>query len=152
MCGGEGLKSLPFAFSDIIGDEERKKMSFNTMKLSDLKNVAEYFAVDLDGAKTKTAILTALEEEGISYEMYDKFLNAEQAKPDILEKPKKKASSPNDVLVRMDRENAHYEVNGYTFKREHPFVVMNPEDAQFIFETQEGFRMATPREVQEYYN
>jgi hypothetical protein len=29
---------------------------------------------------------------------------------------------------------------------------MHPDDAEFIFETQEGFRMATPREVQEYYN
>lgn len=127
-------------------------MSFDTMKLTELKKVAEYFAVDLDDAKTKASILAALTEEGITYEMYDKFANAESVKPDILEKPKKKESTPNDVLVKMDRENAHYEVNGYTFTREHPFVVMNPTDAEFIFDTQEGFRMATPREVQEYYN
>jgi hypothetical protein len=127
-------------------------MSFNTMKTADLKKVADHFAVDLEDAKTKSAILSALEEEGITYEMYDKFLNAETVKPDILDKPKKRESSPNDVLVRMDRENAHYEVNGYTFTREHPFAVMHPDDAEFIFETQEGFRMATPREVQEYYN
>jgi len=127
-------------------------MSFNTMKLADLKNVAEYFAVDSEGAKSKSALLKALEEDGITYEMYNKFLNAETAEADIIEKPKKKPSGPNDVLVRMDRANAHYEVNGYTFTRDHPFVVMNPDDAQFIFETQEGFRLATPREVQEYYN
>lgn len=122
------------------------------MKLTELKKVAEYFAVDLDDAKTKASILSLLNEEGITYEMYDKFLNAESVKPDILERPKKKESTPNDVLVKMDRENAHYEVNGYTFTREHPFIVMNPVDAEFIFDTQEGFRMATPREVQEYYN
>jgi len=127
-------------------------MSFDTMKLTELKKVAEYFAVDLDDAKTKASILAALAEEGITYEMYDKFLNAESVKPDILEKPKKKEPTPNDVLVKMDRENAHYEVNGHTFTRDHPFVVMNPTDAEFIFDTQEGFRMATPREVQEYYN
>jgi hypothetical protein len=127
-------------------------MSFDTMKLTELKKVAEYFAVDLDDAKTKASILSLLNEEGITYEMYDKFLNAESVKPDILERPKKKESTPNDVLVKMDRENAHYEVNGYTFTREHPFIVMNPVDAEFIFDTQEGFRMATPREVQEYYN
>jgi hypothetical protein len=29
---------------------------------------------------------------------------------------------------------------------------MKPEVAQEIFDKEEGFRLATPREVQEYYN
>jgi len=29
---------------------------------------------------------------------------------------------------------------------------MNKEDAQEIFDKEEGFRLATPKEVQEYYN
>lgn len=129
-------------------------MSFSNMKVSDLKEVADYFAVDLEGVKGKPAILAALEEEGISYEMYSKFLDAEKAEPDILPKQQKKEvpENANVVLVRMERENPSYEINGYVFTREHPYVAMPEEDAEFLFETQEGFRMATPREVQEYYN
>jgi hypothetical protein len=29
---------------------------------------------------------------------------------------------------------------------------MNEDDAQEIFDTEGGFRLATPKEVQEYYN
>lgn len=129
-------------------------MSFSTMKVADLKEVAEYFAVDLEGVRGKPAILAALEEEGITYEMYAQFADAEKAEADILPRKEKKpvADGANLVLVRMDRENPSYDINGYTFTREHPYVAMTEDDAEFIFETQEGFRMATPREIQEYYN
>lgn len=129
-------------------------MSFSTMKVSDLKEVAEYFAVDLEGVKGKPALLAALEEEGITYEMYAQFADAEKAEPELEPRKEKKAvpANANLVLVRMDRENPSYDINGHTFTREHPYVAMTEEDAEFIFETQEGFRMATPREIQEYYN
>lgn len=129
-------------------------MSFSTMKVSDLKEVAEYFAVDLEGVKGKPALLAALEEEGITYEMYSQFADAEKAEPELEPRKEKKAvpANANLVLVRMDRENPSYDINGHTFTREHPYVAMTEEDAEFIFETQEGFRMATPREIQEYYN
>lgn len=127
-------------------------MSFSTMKVSQLKEVAEYFAVDLEGAKTKNEIMAALEEEGVSYDMYTKFSEAETEEVEVPEKKSKKAPVGDTVLVRMDRENARFEINGFTFTREHPFVAMSEEDADFIFSIEEGFRMATPREVQEYYN
>lgn len=122
------------------------------MKVSQLKEVAEYFAVDLEGAKTKNEIMAALEEEGVSYDMYTKFSEAETEEVEVPEKKSKKAPVGDTVLVRMDRENARFEINGFTFTREHPFVAMSEEDADFIFSIEEGFRMATPREVQEYYN
>lgn len=122
------------------------------MKVSQLKEVAEYFAVDLEGAKTKNEIMAALEEEGVSYDMYAKFSEAETEEVELPEKKAKKAPVGETVLVRMDRANARFEINGYTFTREHPFVAMSEEDADFIFSIEQGFRMATPREVQEYYN
>lgn len=127
-------------------------MSFSTMKVSQLKEVAEYFAVDLEGAKTKNEIMAALEEEGVSYDMYAKFSEAETEEVEVPEKKAKKVPVGETVLVRMDRANARFEINGYTFTREHPFVAMSEEDADFIFSIEQGFRMATPREVQEYYN
>jgi TusA-related sulfurtransferase len=122
------------------------------MKVGELKEVAEYFAVDLESAKTKNEIMAALEEEGVTFEMYAKFTEAETETIDVPEKKAKKVASGDTVLVKMDRENARFEINGFTFTREHPFVAMSEEDADFIFSIEEGFRMATPREVQEYYN
>jgi hypothetical protein len=52
----------------------------------------------------------------------------------------------------MTRANFRYDIMGFTFTKEHPFVAMNKEDAQEIFDKEEGFRLATPKEVQEYYN
>lgn len=122
------------------------------MKLAQLKEVAEYFAVDLQSAKTKNEIIAALDEEGVTYDMYAKFSEAETESVELPERKAKKVVSGDTVLVKMDRENAKFEINGYSFTREHPFVAMSEEDADFIFSIEEGFRMATPREVQEYYN
>ncbi len=128
-------------------------MSFATMKVNELKEIADYFGVNLEGIKGKPAILSVMEEEGVTYEMYQKFSDAERAEPEILSKPTKKpvVEGPT-VLVKMERANPSYSINGYIFTREHPYVAMSETDAEFIFDTQEGFRMATPREVQEYYN
>lgn len=127
-------------------------MSFATMKIKELREVGEYFGVELEGLKTKNEVISVLAEEGISYEMYSKFLGAEKAEVDVPAPKANKKAGDNAVLVRMDRENPAYEINGYKFTREHPYVAMSQEDADFIFDTQIGFRMATPREVQEYYN
>jgi hypothetical protein len=128
-------------------------MSFDAMKINDLKEVAEYFGVDLEGIKGKPAIIKALDEDGITYDMYDKFSNAEKAEPDILPKTGKKSNPEGPtVLVRMERANPFYEIDGHVFTKEHPYVAMTENDAEFIFSTQEGFRMATPNEIREYYN
>lgn len=136
-------------------------MSFDTLKIDDLRQVADSFGVDLDGAKNKAEIIAILAEEGVSYEMYKKFAEAE--KEDIEEvfeeeevvevkKTKPKKSSEPTVLVKMERKNFTYETFGYTFTYDHPFVAIPENVAQDIFDHEEGFRPATPREVQEYYS
>jgi hypothetical protein len=52
----------------------------------------------------------------------------------------------------MTRENFRFDIIGFTFTKEHPFIAMTEENAQEIFDKEEGFRLATPKEVQEYYN
>jgi hypothetical protein len=145
-------KSSPFVISDIINVRIGVKMSFTSMKVSDLREVGEYFAVDLEGLKTKNEILSVLTEEGITYEMYSKFLGAEKATVDLEPKKAKKTIVGETVLVRMERANPTYQVNGYVFTKEHPYVAMSVDDAEYLFSNEKGFRMATPREVQEYYN
>ena len=132
-------------------------MSFLDLKISDLRKVADSFGVDASGAKSKQEISALLEEEGITYQMYSKFAGAEKEEIEIpafeKEKREKKTVKKEDaVLVRMDRDNHSYQALGYTFTREHPFVAMSEYDAQKIFDTQYGFRLATPREAQEYYS
>ena len=133
-------------------------MSFETLKVSELKKIAEDFAVDTDGLKNKADIIAALAEEGVTWSVYNKTIekmeeDEEDMAVEVLPKFDPKAEQPeNTVLVRMTRANFRYDIMGFTFTKEHPFVAMNKEDAQKIFDKEEGFRLATPKEVQEYYN
>jgi hypothetical protein len=131
-------------------------MSFTDLKVTELKKVADSFAIDVEGLKTKQEIIAALEEEGINYQMYAKFEGAEKQEIKVSEiekaqREKKIMKVSNSVLVKMERMNHSYQTGGYTFTSEHPFVAMSENDAQRIFDTQPGFRLATPREAQEYY-
>lgn len=127
-------------------------MSFTELKISDLRKVADSFGVDVKEAKTKQEIVALFEEEGVTYQMYNQLNSSEKIEVDL---PKKKENkmpkTQNSVLVKMERGNHSYQTIGYTFTDTHPFVAMSESDAQRIFDTQEGFRLATPREAQEFY-
>jgi hypothetical protein len=131
------------------------KMSFTDLKITELRKVADQFGVDASSAKTKNEVVALLEEEGINYQMYNKFNSGEKQEIEIPEVEKKKrekaVKNENTVLVLMTRGNHSYQAMGYTFSQEHPFVAMPESDAQRLFDTQSGFRPATPREAQEYY-
>ena len=133
-------------------------MSFETLKVSELKKIAEDFAVDTDGLKNKADIIAALAEEGVTWSVYNKTIekmeeDEEDMSVEVLPKFDPKAEQPeNTVLVRMTRDNFRYDIMGYTFTKDHPFVAMHKDEAQKIFDKEEGFRLATPKEVQEYYN
>lgn len=129
-------------------------MSFDTLKISELKKIAEDFGVDIEDKKNKADIIAALAEEGVSWSVYAKTLsNLEEEDMTIDVKPKAKLSNPEDtVLVRMTRANFRYDIMGQTFTKEHPFVAMDKDTAQAIFDKEEGFRLATPKEVQDFYN
>ena len=133
-------------------------MSFSNLKLEELRQVAETFAVDHESAKNKADLIALLAEEGVTFEMYKGFTEADKAEADV--EPRKKTGTINSlaslsggqVLVKMERMNPSYDVRGFTFTKENPFIVMSEKDAQDIFDTQEGFRLATPKEVQEFYS
>lgn len=131
-------------------------MSFETLKIADLKKIAEDFAVEVDGLKNKADIIAALAEEGVTWSVYNKTIEnteEEDMSTEVLPKFDPISEQPeNTVLVRMTRHNFRYDTMGFTFTKEHPFVAMSNDEAQEIFDKEEGFRLATPREVQEYYN
>jgi hypothetical protein len=131
-------------------------MSFETLKLSEIKKIAEDFGVSIENLKSKTDIIAALSEEGVTWAVYSKTLkDVEDATEEIEVLPKfdpKKDQDKDSVLVRMTRANFRYDAMGYTFTQQHPFVAMSEDDAQSIFDKEDGFRLATPKEVQDFYN
>lgn len=129
-------------------------MSFDTMKVQELRDVAESFAVELPTKIAKQKLILLLEEEGITYDTYKRFFESEKVDPEPDPSPRQQhvdISSPGVVLVKMDRNNMSYQFGNYVFSYEHPFVPMTENEAQVMFDTVEGFRLATPREVQEFY-
>jgi hypothetical protein len=128
-------------------------MSFDTMKISELKKVAETFGIDLPEKATKQAVILALQDEGVTYDSYSKFSGTDKVEVEAPKIEKKVSlSKAKTLLVKMDKANPSYTVYGYTFTQEHPFVAMTEDDANRIFDTEPGFRPATPREAQEFYN
>ena len=132
-------------------------MSFETLKVSELKKIAEDFAVETDGLKNKSDIIAALAEEGVTWAVYEQTIKKidedKEDAPEVLPKFDPKADQPEDtVLVRMTRANFRYDIAGHTFTKDQPFDAMKQDQAQWIFDKEEGFRLATPKEVQEFYS
>jgi len=56
-------------------------MSFDTLTVAELKEIATEFAVDTEGLKNKKEIIAAMAEEGVTYSVYQKTVQAiEEAK------------------------------------------------------------------------
>lgn len=133
-------------------------MSFETLKIAELRKIAEDFAVETEGLKNKADIIAALAEEGVTFSVYEKTVKkiedeSEVEAQEVLPRfDPKKQTDKDQVLVRMTRPNHRYDIQGHTFTKDHPFVAMKEEDAQKIFDKEEGFRLATPKEVQDFYN
>jgi hypothetical protein len=132
-------------------------MSFDTLKIAELKKIAEDFGVSTDELKNKNDVIAALAEEGVTWAVYQKTIkdiedNLEEAPEPQAKFDPKKEISEDDVLVRMTRANFRYDILGFTFSKDHPFVAMNKDQAQAIFDKEEGFRLANPKEVQEFYS
>ena len=131
-------------------------MSFDTLKVAELKKIAEDFAVDTNSLKNKNDIIAALSEEGVTWAVYQQTIkNIEDDTEEIEILPRfnpKQDLAEDTVLVRMTRENFRYDILGFTFTKQHPFIAMHKEKAQAIFDKEEGFRPATPKEVQDFYS
>lgn len=137
-------------------------MSFKTLKVEQLRFVADAFNVEVDPKSTKPVLLAAIEEdEYVNWDeavaalkndgLYDDETDAavEKVKADEVAK---KDAIPKDTLLKMIRNAYHYEFYGYTFTKDHPFALTTAEDAEHMVETDDGFRYATPKEATEYYS
>lgn len=129
------------------------------MKVGELRKVAEEMGVDHSESKTKAALVAQLAEEGVTDQSYQEYLDSiiEPVEPEEeTVQPVKKTPKVNvgdEVLVKMNRANPTFEIRGYRFTKDHPYIAMNQNDAQEIFDFDpRGFAIATPNEVKEYYS
>jgi len=84
-------------------------MSFETLKVAELKKIADDFAVDASSLRSKNDIIAALAEEGVTWAVYKKTLkdveDAEDISDEVLPKfDPKKDLAEDTVLVRMTRK------------------------------------------------
>ena len=131
-------------------------MSFDTLKVAELKKIAEDFAVETTSLKNKNDIIAALSEEGVTWAVYEqtiKKIEEEAEETEVAPRFDKNQKLTEDmILVRMTRPNFRYDIMGQTFTKEHPFVAMSSDKAQAIFDKEEGFRPSTPKEAQDFYS
>lgn len=137
-------------------------MSFKTLKVEQLRFVAEAFTLDVDEKANKAVLLAAIEaDEFIEWDDAVAALkteglweekNEEAVVADKKEKAEVKAARPKDTVLKMLRANRSYEKMGYRFTVTNPFCLVTAEDAEAITDSEpEGFRYASPKEVTEFY-
>jgi hypothetical protein len=148
-------------------------MAFKDLDVQELARVAQFFAADVAVANpnkgpTKKELLAGLAagEEPVTWDQYnDIYLpTAQQYKLDqpapeeeeaLPEPPRVTAPEPaaaDEVILCMERENGRFDAYGHTFTKEHPFRPVTPEVAALITRQYDGFRIALPQEVAEYYD
>ncbi len=129
-------------------------MSLQALKVSELKEIATEYGVDIAEAKNKADILAVLAEEGVTDELLNNLATVQ--KEELPPAPTFKGAEEIDVsdktLVKMERMNRSYQTHGYEFTQEHPFISMPMTSAMKILDTEKGFRLATPSEVKEFYS
>lgn len=140
-------------------------MSFAKMSKEELEQVAETFGVDIDGRWGDQRIVAEILSDGITWEMWEEanalvdpeLIEQNVPEPEPEPEPEKKDTtkrfkSKNSVeLLKMERWNPSFHILGYKFTREHPFVLVKPDEAMWIMAHEVGFRIATPEEAEAFY-
>lgn len=155
-------------------------MSFDSLTKDELQNVADFFVKDViaankDKGPTKKELIAALEsgdpddeENGgpVTWDDYkDVYLPAAADgadKPEVdapeltdVKEPEpveEEADESEKVLVKMERKNPRFDIRGYTFTKDHPFRSVDEATAEYLVTKAEGFRLAMPKEVADFYN
>lgn len=137
-------------------------MSYESLNNDVLRQVAEHFGVEVKKTDNKAKMIAALVEDGVDWEMYkEAFPDVEDlpdaepenvATPVVEKEPVEVIRSAPTVLVKMERMNPRFEIRGYKFSKDHPFVPVTEEDANYIISNLDGFRIAMPKEAEDFYS
>jgi hypothetical protein len=146
-------------------------MSFDKFNKAKLIEAAQMFGVDYEESWGKSAFVAAFLEEGVTYDQYVKLkkIMEDAADKDHVDEEsesfEEESSSSEDksegfsdvpavkdkVLVKMERENPHYIINGMVFTKDNPFALATEEQYEEIVKREKGFRLATQEEAKAFY-
>ena len=145
-------------------------MAFTDLTQKELVAVAEMFGTDVKSTESKASIIGKLGVDGVTYESYLDLVKAVRDEADDIEELTVYDDTPLVVdevapvvpavvvvpepecqLIKMERKNETYQINGYTFKQSHPYALVKEEDADYLVENIKGFRPANGREIREFY-
>lgn len=147
-------------------------MAFKDLEVQDLARVAQFFAVDVvvadpEKGPTKKELLVGLAsgDEPVTWDQYEELylptaaqykLDDEEEEEEVLPEPprvtKPEAAKVDEVIIVMERENPRFDVWGYTFTKEHPYKPVPQKAAVYITRNYDGFRLADPEEVADFYD
>lgn len=132
-------------------------MIFENLNKTELRAVAEEFGVEFGEGFKKKDMINAIQEDGVTWDMYKQAFPDDEEDEPVQETapvtaPVKTAKATDQVLMKMVRRNPTYEIRGHKFTRKHPFALVSSDDANYIIEHIEGFRIASPREAEEFYS
>ena len=129
--------------------------TFMDLTKKELMEAAEFFGVEAKPADSKKTIADSLADSGIDMDQYNKFFGPQEQEDlegEPLPEQTEKVVDPSDaLLMKMERGNPTYEVRGYRFTSTHPYALVAEIDAEWILENERGFRLASPKEVKEFY-
>ena len=126
--------------------------SFNDLDRSQLEAAASTFGVTIDGRWNDATLAGKLIEAGITMDQIEGAKGVLESTPSAaIEMFSEEKSGDTRAVVKMERPNRSYSVLGYKFTNEHPYVVMPEEDALWITDTVDGFRVAHPTEAAKFY-
>jgi len=139
---------------------------FMTLKKPELMAVAKEFGTDFDEAWTKPEIIKAMEDDGVYWDDYQRFVKTVDDENERLteetlgeashtpatdEAEEKEEEKGDRILIRMIRKNPTYDIRGARFTQAKPFAFLEEDDAEWVIENVEGFRIALPKEVRAFY-
>lgn len=153
-------------------------MSFQNLKVDELKKVAASFAVepevaDEEHGPTKKELIAALAESGVSWKDYQDLQNeveddeaaeevvdesvadktdvADEEVEEDAEEAEEAAEDTDEILVKYVRKNPTWEQAGHRFTKDHPFKSLPVELAERLVKSGVVVQ-ALPSEVKDYYN
>lgn len=152
--------------------EEKIPTRFEDFRVGELRDIADNeFAVAVDEKASKAEVLAALTESGVTWSMYleqhpeikgetdnvvtttqiNEPVESNEQSVKIVVKEETPLATREEWLIKMARANPLYEVRGHRFTQENPFALMSAADAEYVLTKEDGFRQATPSELQTYY-
>lgn len=137
-------------------------MKFEQLKVEQLKLAADEFGVTLPEGANKPQVIAALVTDGVTPEMYEAaFVVPEEKVLDTVEVTPVTVPAPvgatafvprkPTVLLKMTRENGTFEVRGYKFTRDNPYLPVDEDAANYILGNVEGFHIASPKDAADFY-